>query len=70
MVPLLQGPHVNPHTTLITLFMNAVDENMTNQNRITQAKDILTANHLLKHLPSKQTLFNPYNTEVIKFLFA
>lgn len=26
MIPLLQGPLTNPHATLITLFMNAVDE--------------------------------------------
>ena len=31
MVPLLQGPLINPHATLITLFMNAVDENTANE---------------------------------------
>lgn len=29
MIPLLQTPLDNPHATLITLFMNAVDENIT-----------------------------------------
>jgi len=34
MVPLLQGPLVNRHATLITIFMNAVDENLTGQDRM------------------------------------
>jgi hypothetical protein len=71
MVPLLQGPLTNPHATLITLFMNAIDENMTNQDRMTQAKHIPTATRFLKYLPPKGVPFNnPHDPEVIKFSFA
>ncbi|KAK1490750.1 hypothetical protein CCUS01_14345 [Colletotrichum cuscutae] len=38
MIPLLQSPLVNPHATLITLFMNAVDENATEIERLTDMK--------------------------------
>ncbi|KAF7175088.1 hypothetical protein CNMCM7691_006492 [Aspergillus felis] len=34
MVPLLQTPLENPHASLITLFMNAVDETLTDEDRI------------------------------------
>ncbi|KAK4039008.1 hypothetical protein C8A01DRAFT_47462 [Parachaetomium inaequale] len=51
-VPLLQGLLSNPHTTLITLFMNAVEEYTTTADRIA---DIMphseTMKRLFKYLP-------------------
>jgi hypothetical protein len=38
MSPLLRSPSVNSHATLITLFMNLVDENLTNQDRMAEAR--------------------------------
>jgi uncharacterized membrane protein (DUF106 family) len=34
MIPLLQTPLQNPHATLITLFMNAVEETLTDEDRM------------------------------------
>jgi hypothetical protein len=34
MLPLLQTPLQNPHATLITLFMNAVEETLTDKDRM------------------------------------
>jgi hypothetical protein len=52
MVPLLQWPRVNPHATLITLFMNAVAEYTTTADRVA---DIMrhseTMKRLLQYLP-------------------
>lgn len=72
MVPLLQGPLVNPHATLITLFMNAVDENLTDQDRMASMMDDATTSRLRKYLPPKANLreLNTFNPEVIKFSFA
>jgi hypothetical protein len=71
MVPLLQSPLVNPHATLITLFMNAVDEGITYEERIA---DMLphspTTKRLLKYLPRKGMPTSKYDPELIKFNFA
>jgi hypothetical protein len=37
MMPLLQEPLVNPHATLITLLMNVVEENITDQDKMADA---------------------------------
>lgn len=68
MVPLLQTPLENPHATLITLFMNAVDETLTDQDKIQG----LTAHSpitkcLLKYLPPQGRPTSPYAPELIKF---
>ncbi|KAH7182258.1 uncharacterized protein B0J16DRAFT_356302 [Fusarium flagelliforme] len=38
MSPLLRSPSINSHATLITSFMNVVDENLANQDRMAEAK--------------------------------
>ena len=71
MVPLLQGPSINPHATLITLFMNAVDESLTPQDRMADVgKNSRATKRLLKYLPLKGWPTNPYDPQVIKFSYA
>lgn len=73
MVPLLQPPTQNPHATLVTLFMNAVDETMTDEDQVQgmtiQSRDTKT---LIKYLaPSKPSTLGAtasrYNPAIIKF---
>ncbi|KAK4101258.1 hypothetical protein N658DRAFT_566963 [Parathielavia hyrcaniae] len=53
-VPLLQEPSVNTHATLITLFMNAVSENMTAGDRAARMNsNSRTMKRMLKYLPVK-----------------
>ncbi|KAL7789378.1 hypothetical protein V8C37DRAFT_417967 [Trichoderma ceciliae] len=71
MVPLLQGPLINPHATLITLFMNAVAEKRTDQDRI----EGITAHspatkRLLEYLPPKGIPTNVFDPEMIKMSYA
>lgn len=55
MVPLLQAPLENPHATLITLFMNAVDETLTDQDKLRDlTPHSTTIKRLLKYLPQKE----------------
>lgn len=73
MVPLLQGPLVNPHATLITLFMNVVDESMTNEDqnaRITSQSP--EAKRLLRYLPpiDMGMMMNPGSPDIIRYLCA
>ncbi|ROT36821.1 hypothetical protein SODALDRAFT_298432 [Sodiomyces alkalinus F11] len=73
MARLLQEPAVNPHATLITLFMNAVDENMTHQDRIADAtQDSRSSKALLKYIrpTGPLTMTGNYNPAVVKFSFA
>jgi hypothetical protein len=71
MVPLLQEPLINPHATLITLFMNAVDENITDQDRIADMNlHSPTTKRLFEYLPPKGRPNNPSDPEIIKFSFA
>ncbi|KAL5347467.1 hypothetical protein ACLOAV_007779 [Pseudogymnoascus australis] len=73
MIPLLQGPLVNPNATLITLFMNAVDENMSTGDQIANmSPHSPETKRLLKYLPpsNKGMTRNPSSPEIIKFLFA
>ncbi|KAF5253705.1 hypothetical protein FANTH_1397 [Fusarium anthophilum] len=52
MVPLLSSPVCNPHATLITLFMNLIEENMTQWDRVHDATSTsATTQRLLKYLP-------------------
>jgi hypothetical protein len=71
-MPLLQGPSINPHATLITLFMNAIDENMTDQDRIAETNPhSLTTKRLLEYLPLKGVPPNNISDpRVIKLSFA
>ena len=76
MVPLLQRPVINPYATLITLFMNAVDENMTNKDRMADMTlHSPTTKRLFKYLPHKGVHPNGMqleesNPDVIKFSLA
>jgi hypothetical protein len=71
MVPFLQGPLANPHATLITLFMNAVDENITDQDRIADmTPHSPTTKRLLKYLPPKRMPINESDPEIIKVSFT
>ena len=68
MVPLLQETLVNPHATLITLFMNAVDENTTDQERFANmAPHSLSSNRLRKYLPLKTAPTSEWDPELIKW---
>jgi hypothetical protein len=71
MVPLLQGPLINPHATLITLFMNAVDEKITEHDRTAEmTQHSPTTKRLLKYLPPKGMPTNPFDPKPIKFSLA
>lgn len=71
MVPLLQGPLINPHATLITLFMNAVEETKTDQDRVSGISLHSPAvKRLLKYLPLKGMPTSSYDPELIKFAYA
>ncbi|KAL7949531.1 hypothetical protein V8C42DRAFT_341487 [Trichoderma barbatum] len=62
MEPLLQAPLIKPHATLITLFRNAVLENMTRQDKVL---DMLTYSPttklVLKYLSLKEIPVNNYD---------
>lgn len=71
MVPLLQTPLQNPHATLITLFMNAVDETMTDQDKIRDMTPNSTSTkRLLRYLPPKGRPTSRFDPELIKFNLA
>ncbi len=72
MVPLLQQPQDNPHATLVTLFMNAVDENQTDQDRLADISALSpTTKRLVKYFPPKKgTTLTISDPEVIKFSCA
>ncbi|KAJ5798007.1 uncharacterized protein N7503_007303 [Penicillium pulvis] len=71
MVPLLQTPLQNPHATLITLFMNAVDEALTDQDKIRDMTPNSTSTkRLLKYLPPKGRPTSRYDPGLIRFNLA
>ncbi|KAL7808180.1 hypothetical protein V8C26DRAFT_304456 [Trichoderma gracile] len=71
MAPLLQGPLVNRHATLITLFMNAVEETMTMQERqATISPHSQATRRLLKYLPIKGLPSSSYDPAIIKMSYA
>ncbi|RDH38175.1 hypothetical protein BDQ94DRAFT_166380 [Aspergillus welwitschiae] len=53
-VPLLQTPVDNPHATLITFFLNAVDETLTAQDKAKETFELPTKKHISGYLPSKE----------------
>lgn len=70
-VPLLQEPAVNPHATLITLFMNAVTENTTPADQLTDmGPNSPATKRLLKYLPPKGRPSGKNDPDIIKFNFA
>jgi hypothetical protein len=71
MSPLLQAPSINPYATLVTLFMNVVDENMTQRDQMADA----TANspstkRLLKFLPPSRPPTSSHDPDIIKFAYG
>ncbi|KAL7652452.1 hypothetical protein ACMYSQ_009737 [Aspergillus niger] len=53
-VPLLQTPVDNPHATLITFFLNAVNETLTAQDKAKETFELHTNKHLSGYLPSEE----------------
>jgi hypothetical protein len=68
MIPLLQNPIENPHATLITLFMNAVEETMTDEDKIRDMTPRSTSSRrLLQYIPPQGGLGTRYDPKLIKF---
>ncbi|KAF3387278.1 hypothetical protein F1880_000152 [Penicillium rolfsii] len=74
MVPLLQNNEQNPHATLITLFMNAVEETMTTMNPEDGLQGLdpnsRASRDLLKYIPPKEKPRSIYDPSLIKFQHA
>ncbi|KAJ1328217.1 hypothetical protein MN608_07553 [Microdochium nivale] len=69
--PLLQSHAINPHATLITLFMNAVDENRNEQDQILEVSpSSLTIKTLTKYMPPTRRLANNNDPDIFKFTSA
>lgn len=68
MIPLLQNPVQNSHATMITLFMNVVDESLTDDDRMQGLTLYSRATRdLLKYLFLKGALNSRYDPAIIKF---
>lgn len=68
MIPLLQTPAQNPHATMITLFMNAVEETLTDEDRMQGLTLHSRATRdLLNYLPPNGTRNSKYDPALIKF---
>lgn len=71
MIPLLRDRVDNPRATLITLFMNAVDENMTDED---QLRDMMpqsqSTRQLLRYLPPDGSRASSFDPKIIKFNLA
>jgi hypothetical protein len=72
MMNLLREPHINPHATLVTLFMNAVDETRTEQDQISEISlDSASSKRLVKYLPPRSIPnTSTHHPELIKFSYA
>lgn len=71
MVPLLQNAVDKPYATLITLFMNAVEETMTDKDRIRDMTPSSTSSRkLLRYLPPSGDRINEYDPKIVKFIMA
>ncbi|KAJ5948566.1 hypothetical protein N7454_001873 [Penicillium verhagenii] len=71
MIPLLQSPLKNPHATLITLFMNAIDETLTDQDKMREITENSQATkRLMRYLPPNRALSSRYDPALIKFNFS
>lgn len=67
MSPLLQPSSVNPHATLITLFMNMVDSNKTMSDKVNESASILT---LLELLQLTSLPVSDRDPEFVKIMYA
>lgn len=71
MVPLLQSPLQNPHATLITLFLNTVNDTLTAQDKLQSVS--MTGREmksLFEYLPPNGCPIDGFETGVVKFTFA
>ncbi|KAM5479540.1 hypothetical protein McanCB56680_005468 [Microsporum canis] len=68
MVPLLQTSLENPHASLITLFLNAVDETLTDQDRLHMTTDSSSINALFKYLPPTKRISSTYDPQLMKHI--
>ncbi|KAL4973168.1 hypothetical protein BDW66DRAFT_168860 [Aspergillus desertorum] len=71
MIPLLQPPLANPHATLITLFMNAVEEAMTAEERMREVPlHSASSRKLMQYLQPKPQSVSKHDPELVKFDMA
>ncbi|KAM0234889.1 hypothetical protein ACHAPO_006253 [Fusarium lateritium] len=71
MSPLLETPSTNPHATLITLFMNIVDENVSEDEQKDDASvGSPTSKCLLQFLPLTRPRMGKYDPDLIKLVHA
>jgi hypothetical protein len=71
MVPLLKPPLENPHATLITLFMNAVEETLTDEDRLRDlARHSASSRKLVRYLAPERRLTSRYDPVLVKFNMA
>ena len=71
MAPFLEAPQVNKHATLITLFMNAVDETRSELDVVLEiSPDSPRGRFILEYLPPEAQPYGPEDPWVIKYLAA
>ncbi|KAF5723855.1 hypothetical protein FMUND_1463 [Fusarium mundagurra] len=71
MAPLLRKPSINPHATLVTLFMNMVDENWTIMDEFADCSPTSLANRRLVHcLPVVHPLMDPADPAMVKVTYG
>ncbi|KAF5541431.1 hypothetical protein FMEXI_7944 [Fusarium mexicanum] len=70
MAPLLRSSAFNPHATLITRFMGAIQENMTSADRLGFDKLDEMVTSLEGYLPEPPLPTTTWDTVVIKWMFA
>jgi hypothetical protein len=71
MAPLLRNPAVNPHATLVTLFMNAVDKDFTDRDRVVEAtENSQSTDTLIKYIQPTRSLTSEYDPALVKFSLA
>jgi hypothetical protein len=69
--PVLEPPSVNPHATLITLFMNLVDENVTREEQIADVDaESPSSKCLSQFLPLTTLRIGHYDPGVTKLVHA
>ncbi len=70
-MPLLQRPLINPHATLITLFINAVLEAQIGfQQEVPPPTDMPTLHRVFGYLPLLETPLGQYDPKIIKLKLA
>ncbi|KAF4500706.1 hypothetical protein FAGAP_3069 [Fusarium agapanthi] len=71
MAPLLREPSINPHATLITLFMNMVDENWTMMDDFADCLPTSLANRRRVHcIPPVHPLMGPGDPTMVKITYG